>query len=94
MKFNFEGVIGIFVPMIVSQLQNAFDEGLDNLAEKNAKLHKTLLIAGHVVLKEYGETLVADTTNTYDDKAVAAAIVTIEENAAKHGIVLGSSATV
>lgn len=90
MPIDFGGIIQVFIPMIVVQLQKALDEGLDQLAVKNPKLHKTIVVYGHFALINYGQDIVADTTNPYDNQAVAALVEELAKNAEEHSITLAA----
>lgn len=90
MALDFGGIIQVFIPMIVVQLQKALDEGLDKIHAKNPKLHKTVVVIGHFTLVTYAEEIIKDTTNPYDDIAVKAIIEELEKNAKEHGITLAS----
>lgn len=90
MAIDFGGIIGIFIPMIVIQIQKAIDEGLDKLAVSKPKLFKTIVVIGHFTFTHYGVDIAADTTNTYDDTGVAGVIAELARNAEEHNITLAA----
>lgn len=81
-------VINVLLPMLLSSGEEFVGEKLDDFQAKEPGWYATTVKVVHVVLKEQGAAIVADTANPYDDKVVAGLIETLETSATKHGVTL------